>query len=209
MLRFHHFEKAYKGRRILQISDFRIGPGISWVQGPNGAGKSSLFRSVCGMIPSSGEIWLEDKWELNRDPVDFRLRVNYGEAEPQYPGFLRGHDLLDFVARSKRDPARNWEKLAEQLGMMDYIGQPFSTYSSGMLKKVSLVAAFLGPARLILLDEPLITLDKASVQLLYNWIREAKAAGKSLLLSSHQEMPEIEVPIDHRLEIRDQTLHFL
>ena len=68
-----------------------------------------------------------------------------------------------------------------------------SSYSSGMLKKLSLVLAFIGNPVLILLDEPFITLDMDAVRGLQQLIEQKQAAGVSFCISSHQDL-EIRCP---------------
>ncbi len=48
---------------------------------------------------------LDDAYEINRNPVAYRMRVNYAEAEPLYPDFLTPRDLASFVGRAKQAPA--------------------------------------------------------------------------------------------------------
>ena len=79
-----------------------------------------------------------------------------------------------------------------------------------MLKKLSLVLAFLGRPKLILLDEPLITIDTESLKILYNWIRQQHTEnGVSFLLSSHQALDEAERLGAGELLVEEQTLQFV
>jgi len=90
--------------------------------------------------------------------------------------------------------------------MGGYISRPVSTYLSGMLKKLSLLLAFMGTPQFILLDEPLITIDAAALTVLYQWIADHhKQYGTSFLLSSHQIL-DVEVLPAQVLHIENQTL---
>jgi ABC-2 type transport system ATP-binding protein len=72
------------------------------------------------------------------------------------------------------------------------------------------VLAFLGKPKLILLDEPLITIDTASLKVLNTWIAESyKAQGISFLLSSHQTLELDELPKAGELLVEEQTLKFI
>lgn len=114
--------------------------------------------------------------------------VSYAEAEPQFPLFMTGMDILDICIQSKNGNRNEVEKMLADLGMDNYIHAPMASYSSGMLKKVSIVAAFVGNTKWVLLDEPLNAMDRASVSILYQWIRDATQNGKSFILSSHQPL---------------------
>jgi len=81
------------------------------------------------------------------------------------------------------------------------------SYSSGMLKKLSLVLAFLGQPRLILLDEPLNTIDVESLEILYRWINEKYQNEKiSFLLSSHQPLDALKLPGLKQVYIEDKEI---
>lgn len=206
MLTLHQFRKSYNGIPALHVGALHLPAGIHWVRGANGSGKTTFFRSVAGMLPCEGEIWLEDRWEVHRDPVAYRLRVNYAEAEPAYPDFLTARNLVRFVAKAKQSPVRQGDELAESLGLTLFWQAPFGTYSSGMRKKTSLVLALLGQPRLVMLDEPLNALDVAATQVLYQRIRALRTQGVSFLLSSHQDFQFDQLPIDQHFVVENQTL---
>ena len=189
MLSFKNFNKFYNNICILEIENLFLGEGVYWVKGINGSGKSTLLKSVAGIISFKGEILLNEKISINKHPVAYRRLVNFAEAEPIFPDFLKGRDLIQLFSASKKAVKNQENSLLENMQMSGYIDQPIRTYSSGMLKKLSLVLAFLGKPDLILLDEPLITLDKKSVETLYQWISEShKKTGVNFLITSHQPL---------------------
>jgi len=206
MLELRNFRKSYHGHLALRVDSLRIPAGIHWIRGLNGSGKTTLFRSIAGMLPCEGEIWLDGKMEVSQNPVDYRLRVNYGEAEPAYPDFLSARDLIQFVAKAKQAPPQQAAELAESLGVTIFWQNPFGSYSSGMRKKTALALALLGHPRLVMLDEPLNALDTAATQRLADLVRECHAAGTSFLLSSHQEFSVEGWPIDGRYVVESQTV---
>ncbi len=139
---------------------------------------------------------LSERYEINRDPVAYRLRVNYAEAEPVYPTFLTARDLVGFVGKAKRAPAGQVDELAEVLGVRAFWTQPTGTFSSGMLKKLSLLLALLGSPRLVLLDEPLTTLDVATAARLFDYIHQLRTRQDvSFLLTSHQDVSLTGLPL--------------
>lgn len=189
MLTVTNLTKAYSGRTVLTVPDLRLSGGIHYFRGGNGSGKTTFFRTVAGLLPFSGQILLDDQYEINRDPVAYRLRVNYAEAEPLYPSFLTPRDLVGFVEQTKHAPAGQVDTLAEIVGVTKFWTQPTGQFSSGMLKKLSLLLALLGSPRLVLLDEPLTTLDVATAARLFEYIRELQAEqGVSFWLTSHQDV---------------------
>jgi len=206
MINFNQFEKKYGAFTALQIPQLNIPSGIHWLKGQNGSGKTTLLKCLAGLLPFTGQISL---YQLNAQQrrVAYRAQVNYGEAEPLYPEFLSAHDLIQFVAKTRRARQPQIDNLVATLGIQHFLYQPCSTYSSGMLKKLSLLLALLGNSKLVLLDEPLITLDAPTVDRLYELIRQYASAGRSFLLSSHQEFSANELPIDGTYEVWNRTIH--
>ena len=132
---------------------------------------------------------LANQYELNRDPVAYRMRVNYAEAEPLYPPFLTARDLTGFVGKAKQAPVGQVDTLAQVLGVDVFWKQPTGQFSSGMLKKLSLLLALLGNPKLVLLDEPLTTLDAATAARLFEYIRQLRTEQDvSFMLTSHQDV---------------------
>ncbi|MFT4030929.1 MAG: ATP-binding cassette domain-containing protein [Siphonobacter sp.] len=206
MLHIKNFQKAYHGRTVLQVSDLQLGDGVHWLRGSNGSGKSTFFRCVAGMLPCEGEIWLDNQWEVQRNPVAFRLRVNYAEAEPLYPEYLSAFDLITFIAKAKKAPVGQMDRLVDAMEIREFWKQPVGTYSSGMLKKTSLIIGFLGSPKLIMLDEPLVTIDDRAVSNVCQLINQYHQDGVSFLLSSHQDFRLTDLALDSAYIIRDQTI---
>ena len=175
------------------------------IQAPNGSGKTTFFRTLAGMLPFEGEIRMYD-WDIRKQPIEYRLHINYGEAEPDYPEFLTANDLIQFVAQAKRVSSNQVQELIQILGIAPFLYQPTGTYSSGMLKKTSLVLAFLGQPKVIILDEPLITIDDATVQQVYELVRDYHARGVTFLLSSHQDFRFDALPIKQLFEVKDKKI---
>jgi len=210
MLTLKEFSKSYSGHLILQVPELQLEPGIHWVKGENGSGKTTLFKSLAGIHPCSGKISFDDDLDLHRNPIEYRRRVNYSEAEPVYPGFLTARDLIHFVGKAKGSTPGQCQYLVEELGITSYYSNPCETFSSGMLKKLSIALAFLGSPRLIILDEPLITLDEGARKVLYKLIDRFTSANNTIVLvSSHQDISETSLHVKQTLVIRNKTIEAL
>ncbi len=209
MLHFTNFNKFYSNFPTLKISDLTLDKGIYWVKGVNGSGKSTLLKSIAGILSFDGEITLNNI-SIKKQATAYRKLVNFAEAEPLFPEFLTGTEMLALFAAAKGAPKGQEVYFIESMNMQSYINRPIGTYSSGMLKKLSLLLAFIGHPQLILLDEPLITIDTDALMVLYKWINKLNAEdGVSFMLSSHQILDAEIIGNTSLLEVENQSLKIL
>ena len=187
ILHLTNYKKTYDHgtKVVLTIADLALNKGIYWLKGANGSGKTSLLKSVAGLIPFDGDIFIEGA-NIRKQRMAYRKMVNWSEAEPVYPDFLSGNDLIAFYQATKGGAVSHIKELIELIGVEKYLHQKIGSYSSGMAKKLSLLLAFIGEPKLILLDEPLITLDTQTVTVIQKMIGEYAKSGVSFLVSSHQ-----------------------
>ncbi|MEI9810913.1 MAG: ATP-binding cassette domain-containing protein [Bacteroidota bacterium] len=188
MLSLVNISKSYSSQLIFTIPALELPKGIYWLKGSNGAGKSTLLKTMAGLLPFKGDITLNKTISLKKNPVSYRFLVNHAEAEPQFPAFLTGGELTRFVSGVKKGTEQQIAELKDILGIDNYLDNPTGSYSSGMLKKLSLLLAFIGQPEWILLDEPLTTLDLATQDALCRLINQKHQAGISFLLTSHHDI---------------------
>ncbi|MFT6971536.1 MAG: ABC-2 type transport system ATP-binding protein [Roseivirga sp.] len=205
MLSLHQFEKSFGSQVILKIEDLSFVQGIHWVKGKNGSGKSTLFNCLAGLSPFNGEISFNDL-SLKKSAAQYKFKVNYSQSEPLFPAFLTGNEMINFFAKLKKAPSGQVELLTKQLSVKAYADQPCGTYSSGMTKKLSIVLAFLGQPELIILDEPLITLDTEAQKLVSEMIVDAHSKGVSFLFSTHQDFDNALIKASHSYIVANHSL---
>lgn len=221
MLQFRKVEKYYGAHLALTVPDLDLQKGMYWIQGENGSGKTTFLKMLAGLHPFKGEIFLgpgdlglvskvgasEKSLSILKDRNEFLKKMNYAEAEPLYPPFLTAKDLVELYGATKKADIDAAKQQLEELHILDAYQQPVGTYSSGMVKKLSLVLAFMGNPDWILLDEPLITIDVAAVELVCKWINDWHAKkGISFLISSHQSFAE-GLNFTGNIRVVDKTLH--
>lgn len=210
MLKFRNFEKGYHGFPVLKIDDLEIGHGVYWIKGGNGSGKSTLLKAVAGILHFNGDILLDQVIDIKKQTMSYRRLVNFAEAEPIFPEFLTGKEMMLMFSKAKGAEKGEIDHYIESMNMQLYIDKPLGTYSSGMLKKLSLALAFLGKPKLILLDEPLITIDTASLEILCGWISEKYEQGQcSFIMASHQTLYDLRLPVFQEMKIEEQELKFI
>lgn len=205
MLILKNIDKKYGSNTILSFNEWAIDSGVFWLKGGNGTGKTTLFRIISGQTPFSGEVLLNGI-SLKKDSIHYRSKISYAEAEPQYPTFITGQELIDFYKEIHQASQKDIDALTLLFDMNSFLTQKIGGYSSGMLKKLSLICAFIGDVELYILDEPLITIDVESATKLYQLIAEKAKEGKSFLLSSHQEINEMRLKLNGVFRIKDKAI---
>jgi len=207
MLQLTAIQKSFGSHHVFSIDQLQLDNGIYWLKGANGSGKSTLMKLVAGLLPFKGDIFLNKEISIRRQPVAYRLLVNHSAAEPIYPSFLTGDELVAFVRSIKKGTDDQADEVKSFLGITNYLSNPTGSYSSGMLKKISLLCAFIGQPAWILLDEPFTTLDHTSQSALCSLIREKAGQGISFIITSHHDIETSDIPFAKIFTLEEQELH--
>jgi zinc/manganese transport system ATP-binding protein len=188
---------AYRGRAVLSDVGFAIPQGsFVGILGPNGAGKTTLLRAVLGLLaPSAGRIAVLGETPRRGNPAigympqARRLAADIG---------LSGLDLVTGAAGGHRwgwplaSPAER-EMAAhalEQVGAADLARRPLSELSGGERQRILIAEALLGEPKLLLLDEPLISLDAGHQRTIIELVHEiGERLGIAVLFCSHEINP--------------------
>lgn len=206
MLQFEKVQKYYGSFLALEIPSLFINDGLWWVQGENGSGKTTFLKMIAGLHPFGGNIILDRQFSLKKQRQHYLKSVNYAEAEPLYPTFLTAKDLVQLFCYTKGGDINQAQEMLKQLHVFDAYRQPLGSYSSGMIKKVSLALAFTGQPKIILLDEPLITIDANAIDTICTIIRNKYKEGISFIITSHQPIPGDQLTFTGRLAALNKTI---
>ena len=177
--------KTFGSTRALDGLDIEIGLGeVHGFLGPNGAGKTVTMRIILGLLrPDSGVVTLfgGDPWD---DAVHLHRRLAYVPGETNLWPNLTGGEIIDILGelRGGLDASRR-EALVERFDLDP--SKKARTYSKGNRQKVALVAALASDAELLILDEPTSGLDPLMESVFQDCILEARAEGRTAMLSSH------------------------
>ena len=206
MLQLTDIQKSFGTHPVFSIDKLHLEKGIYWLKGANGSGKSTLLKIIAGLLPFNGEIILNETISIRKQPVNYRLLINHSAAEPVYPSFLTGNELVEFIRSIKKGTEQQVNDIKDILGIDNYLLNPTGSYSSGMLKKLSLLSAFMGRPGWILLDEPFTTLDHASQSALCGLIRKQHQQGISFILTSHHDIETSDIHFTKIFTLKDKQL---
>jgi ABC-2 type transport system ATP-binding protein len=155
--------------------------------GPNGAGKTTTIKMLLGMSrPTRGEVLLD-----GRDPREpmARRRLGYLPENPCFYDHLTAMEYLDLAgslfgiepgARRRRATA-----LLERVGLAEHARKPLRKFSKGMTQRLGIAQALINEPTLLVLDEPMSGLDPIGRAETKQLLREERARGATVLMSSH------------------------
>jgi ABC-2 type transport system ATP-binding protein len=197
--------KSYGSHRGIVDVDLDITEGEAFgFLGPNGAGKTTMIRTLLDHIrPTSGraEIFGID---TTVDPVAIHKRVGYLPGEFVLYDKLTGGQTIEYFANLRGGVDKAYQAdLIERLEVDP--SRKFREYSKGNKQKVGLIVALQHRPDLLMLDEPTSGLDPLIQQAFFSVIREAKADGRTVFMSSHI-LSEVERTCDRVAIIRDGRL---
>ncbi|WP_374927903.1 ATP-binding cassette domain-containing protein [Kytococcus sedentarius] len=193
--------KTFGRHRALDGLDLEVRAGeVHGFLGPNGSGKSTTIRVLLGLMHAdagTARLFGGDPWS---DAVELHRRLAYVPGDVTlWPG-LSGGQCIDVLARAHGsiDEKRRAE-LVERFELDT--AKRARDYSKGNRQKVSLVAALASRSELLVLDEPTSGLDPLMEQVFQDVVRERRAEGATVLLSSHI-LSEVEALADRVSIIR-------
>jgi ABC-type multidrug transport system ATPase subunit len=192
MIQISHVEKRYGDLMAVDDVCLELGDEIFALLGRNGAGKSTLMKMLVGIFPpDKGHIAVFGH-DVCRNSLAAKREVGYlPENLNLYPR-LTINEFLLFLAGVRRmegsspgSAEAEIRELLQYFGLWDRKHMLIRECSLGMLKRVGLMGALLGPQRLIVLDEPLNGLDVENIRLLRHRLRQLREQGKAILMASH------------------------
>ncbi len=197
--------KSYGSHRGIVDIDLEVEEGEAFgFLGPNGAGKTTTIRTLLDHIrPTSGRARIFGI-ETTVDPVAIHRRLGYLPGEFSLYDKLTGGQTLDYFANLRGGVERLYQQ--DLIARLDVDpSRRFREYSKGNKQKIGLIIALQHRPDLLLLDEPTSGLDPLIQQVFYEIIREAKAEGRTVFLSSHI-LSEVEKTCNRVAIIRDGRL---
>jgi len=192
MLEVEEISKQYDGYYAVSPVSFALHQAeIAVITGPNGSGKTTLFSCLTGLIPASSGTVKVAGFDLFEDELEVHRRMASVPDVPRFYTELTAWEHLEFIASAndveKSEIESRGNKLFKDFGLWEARSLFPHNYSRGMRLKLGLAMAFIRPFDVLLLDEPTSALDVESVDLLIDLLRRFREAGKTILLSTHDQ----------------------
>ena len=182
------------GAQVVQGISLELRRGeILGLIGPSGAGKSTTIAGLLGLTPMSGG-WITFKeWTADAKhpmPVEMKREFAYIPEQPMYYSDLTLMEHLEWKLRlweyGHDDALRaRMESLIRRFQLRTHMDKFPHQCSKGTLQKLMVVAAFLFPFEVLIVDEPFIGLDVIAIREIRNLIASARDDGAAVLVSTH------------------------
>ncbi len=204
-----NLQKRYGNVEALKDVSFQVEPGeIFGLLGPNGAGKTTSLRILCTLsTPDAGRVEVSGISVVD-NPRAARQRLGYVAQEVALDKILTGRELLQLQAALYHLPSavgkQRINTVLALLSLEEWADKRIGTYSGGLRKRLDLAAGLLHAPDVLVLDEPTVGLDIESRFVVWDFLRQLRSGGTTVLITSHY-LEEIDALAD-RVAIIDRGL---
>ncbi|MFW9991617.1 MAG: ABC transporter ATP-binding protein [Candidatus Odinarchaeota archaeon] len=169
---------------------FEVAPGeLFGLLGPNGAGKTTIIKILSGLLkPTRGTARLNG-YDTVKQANKVRESIGVCPQQPAFYAFLSGRENIELFGNlhgmPKKKIRERTDELLEKVGMVESADRRAGKYSGGMIRRVSLAMALVNDPEVAFLDEPTVAMDPQSRRAVWDFIKELKTQGKTVILTTH------------------------
>jgi len=190
MLQVTNLQKKFGKREALKDVTFTLVAGeIYGLLGPNGAGKTTTLKILAGLLAPDGGRIIVDGQPYHREHHELKRRIAYVPDQPFLYYKLSGEEHLNFYMDLYKIPyAQRQEKIAfffKYFEFEEYRTELVENYSAGTRQKLLIAQALAVEPKLLLLDEPLVSIDPLVGRKFKLYLGEVARAGTAVLFATH------------------------
>ena len=209
MIEITNLSKKFKDKSILNNINISMDKGkVYGFVGRNASGKTVFFKLLCGFLsPTEGRICIDGR-EIGKDidfPEDCGVIIENPGFIDNISGIKNLKILADINKKIDENKIRNTIKL---VGLDPDDRRSVKNYSLGMKQKLAIAQAIMEDPKILVLDEPMNSLDEESVQIIRDIIIDMKNKGVTVLISSHIK-EDIEVLCDEVFKVSNGKIEHL
>jgi ABC-2 type transport system ATP-binding protein len=182
--------KSYSDVTAVDHLDLEVKKGeIIGLLGPNGSGKSTTLKMILGLVKAdSGSINVLGI-NVSDDPMAVKKQLGYVPEAPRVYEFLTGLEFLDFAGdiygMKLEEKKTRIDEFLKALSLEGREGDMISAYSEGMKQKVIIISAIMHKPELLIMDEPITSLDPKSARIVKDLLRRLASQGVTTIMSTH------------------------
>jgi len=172
------------------LVDLEVKKGeIIGLLGPNGSGKSTTLKMILGLVKAdSGSINVLGI-NVSDDPMAVKKQLGYVPEAPRVYEFLTGLEFLDFAGdiygMKLEEKKKRIDEFLKALSLEGREGDMISAYSEGMKQKIIIISAIMHKPELLIMDEPITSLDPKSARIVKDLLRRLASQGVTTIMSTH------------------------
>jgi len=185
-----HLTKKFEDKLAVDNLSLEVAKGeLFGLLGPNGAGKTTTISILCGLIkPTSGTAQILG-FDIEKDTQKVKERLGVCVQETAIYPYLTGKENLELFGNlygvDKKTIRERSKMLLDKVGLAEDAKRVTAKYSGGMKRRLSLALALIHDPEVAFLDEPTVAMDPQSRHAVWDFIKELKAKGKTVILTTH------------------------
>jgi ABC-2 type transport system ATP-binding protein len=182
--------KKYEDKAAVDNLSLNVEKGeLFGLLGPNGAGKTTTISILCGLIkPTSGSAKIYGV-DIEKDTQHVKEQIGVCIQETAIYPYLSGKENLELFGNlygmEKKAISERSKMLLVKMGLQDDAKRVTSKYSGGMKRRLSLALALMHDPEIAFLDEPTVAMDPQSRHAVWDFIKDQKTRGKTIILTTH------------------------
>ena len=182
--------KRFEDVTALDGLSFEVEKGeLFGLLGPNGAGKTTTINIICGLLePTSGRAYVGGH-DVQREPGKVRGLIGVCPQDTAVYPFLTGRENVELFGSLHALPGESLRKMTEglldKMSLTEDADRQAGKYSGGMRRRINLVMGLVHDPEIAFLDEPTVGMDPQSRRAVWDFIRELKGRGKTVILTTH------------------------
>ncbi len=195
-----HLVKKYPDVTAVDDLGLKVSKGeLFGLLGPNGAGKTTTINILCGLLkPTSGTV-IVGGYDVQKEPAKVKELIGVCPQDTPVYTYLTGKENAEFFGNlhgmPKEKLKKNVNELLQKLDLVDDSKRRVGKYSGGMKRRLNLIMALVHDPEIAFLDEPTVAMDPQSRHAVWEFIRDLKKKGKTVILTTHY-MEEAETLCD-------------
>jgi ABC-2 type transport system ATP-binding protein len=189
-IKIENLTKKFEEKTALENLNLQVNKGeLFGLLGPNGAGKTTTINILCGLIkPTNGTAQVYG-YDVQKETDKVKELIGVCTQETAIYPYLTGKENIELFGNlhcmNKKALKERSKILLNKMGLTDDAKRVAAKYSGGMKRRLSLILALIHDPQVLFLDEPTVAMDPQSRHAVWDFIKEQKTEGKTIILTTH------------------------
>lgn len=157
--------------------------------GPNGAGKTTVIKVLCGLLSPTNGTATVGGYDVQKETAKVKELIGVCPQDTAAYPYLTGRENVELFGNLHAMPKdrlkKSTDELLEKLSLTEDANRRLGKYSGGMKRRINLIMALVHDPEIAFLDEPTVAMDPQSRHAVWDFIRELKKRGKTIILTTH------------------------